>query len=406
MYLKGKAGFCYLFKEIFQLLMMLPFLQNIRILYYFIDFIILISISKPEKVRADLKRAIIVFPFALGDCILFGASVEKYRKVFPKEKYVLSLLIPEGCEDLFAPYFDEIISFDFKVSSVDILYRRKIYKKLREQKYDILVDPYSCNDCTPNIYMSRAICSEEKIGFLEESNKKRQCTDWIRRRIYSKLYYIKERELHRIIYYKKVLQCLGVGEGVPECMKIPRTKLSVRLPDNYFIVFPSACIDTKKWEIDKFYCLVDEIVSCYKLPLVLCGTELDRKDTMALKENLRNIEIIDLVGECNVLEFCEVIGGADFLVTNDTAAYHIGVAKDIKTFLVSGGYSFSKFSKYPYLPKNINQPIVIYVWQNCFNCDNSCKYIVKGKYPCIKDISAESVLNCIKDNLKESKHCG
>lgn len=381
--------------------MKLPFLQNLRILYYFIDFIILISLSKPVQVRSNIKRVIIVFPFALGDCILFGASVEKYREVFPKEKYFLSLLIPKGYEDLFIPYVDEIISFDFKLSSVDLLYRRKIYKKLRKQNYDILIDPYPCNDCTPNIYMSRAICSEEKIGFLEESNKKWQCTDRIRKRIYSRLYKIKEKDLHRIIYYKKVLQCLGVETEVLKCMKIPKTKINVQLPDKFFIVFPSACIDTKKWEIDKFCCLADKIIRCYKLPLVLCGTDLDRKDTKILKEKLGDKEIIDLVGECSVLEFCEVIGRADFLVTNDTAAYHIGVAKDIRTFLISGGYCFYKFSKYPNLPKNLNQPVVIYVWRNCFNCDNSCKYIVRGRYPCVKDISVESVWNCIKNNLKE-----
>lgn len=405
--MKGKTFFRYLFKEIFQILMKLPFLQNIRIIFYFIDFMILISLSKPVKVRDDIKRAIIVFPLALGDCILFGSSIKKYRELFPEKEYVLSLLIPKGYEELFVPYVDEIISFDFKISSVNLLYRRKIYKKLREQKYDILIDPYPCNDCTPNIYMSRAICSEEKIGFMEESSKKKQCTDMIRKRIYSRLHYIsKEGGLHRVTYYRKVLQCLGVEAGAPECMTIPRTKLNVRLPDKYFVVFPSAGIDTKKWEIDKFYCLVDKIINCYKLPLVLCGTESDRKDVRALKDKLCSMEIIDLVGEHNILEFCEIIGGADFLVTNDTSAYHIGVAKDIKTFLISGGYCFDKFSKYPMLPDNLNQPIVICAWRDCFNCDNHCKYIVRERYLCIKDITVESVWNCIKDNLKENECCG
>ena len=80
-----------IFQKIFQLLMELPVLQNVRGLFYFIDTILLISIAKPKDIDStNKKRVIIVFPFALGDSILFGASAEYYRKLYPKNKYILT----------------------------------------------------------------------------------------------------------------------------------------------------------------------------------------------------------------------------------------------------------------------------------------------------------------------------
>lgn len=393
-----------IFQKIFQLLMELPVLQNVRGLFYFIDTILLISIAKPKDIDStNKKRVIIVFPFALGDSILFGASAEYYRKLYPKNKYILTYLVTKGCEDLFEKYGDEIISFEFTVASVNLFYRRNILKKLREKKYDIVIDPYSCVDCTPNVYMTRAIFAREKIGFEEIKKRKAQCPDWMRCRIYDRVYTIKGENLHRLIYYSKVLECLDVKLDDIKCMNIPSTQLKITLPDRYYIIFPSASMDVKKWEIDKFFDLIMRINSYYHLPLVFVGTTNDYEDVEKLKAKLEGIFVLDLLGKTNVLQLCEIIGRSQFLVTNDTSAYHIGVAKDVKTFLISGGYVFDMFAKYPYLPENNNQPIIIAKWRDCFNCDNYCIYNFKNRYPCVEDVTVEQVWGYIKSNIGEKR---
>lgn len=400
--LKNKQTSCGLFNKIFQILLKIPFLQNIRSIFYFIDILLLVGLPKPQMCHIQNKKnVLIVFPFALGDCILFGASAQYYRQLYTLEEFDLTFLLPSGCEQLFGGYADHLVTFDFTKASVNLGYRRKIFKKLREQYYDIVIDPYPCIDCTPNIYMTRAVCAGQKIGFTEVKHKKTQCPIWMRQRIYHLIYSISEENLHRIVYYRKVLEILGAELETMRCMNIPSVKLECKLPQNYFVVFPSASVDAKKWEFEKYLELIRRIVDQYDIPLVLVGTAKDKQDTDRIIKHFKDVEITDLVGKTNVLEYCEVIGKSQFIVTNDTSAYHIAVAKDVKTFLISGGYVFDMFANYPRLEMNKNQPSVIYKGRACFNCDNYCKYKFKDRYPCVAEIEVEDVWNCIRHDLEE-----
>lgn len=388
-----------LFIQIYQLLMKFPILQNIRLIFYIIDMILLLFDRKPKLDSTGKKRVLVVFPFALGDCVLFCGTAEYYRILYPISEYELSIVCQKANAELVEPYFDKVLSFQFTKASVDIGCRNAIYREIRKYYYDIVIDPFSCSDCTPNIFTVNATCGTQKIGFIESETKRYQCPEWIRNKIYSRVIPIDEANLHRLTYYYTVLQKLGLEGGEAHPMVFERIPLQFDLPDEYFIIFPTASLSVKKWPIERYAELAKRIYHKCNIPLVICGTEHDREDSGKLLAMISEVNCINIIGKTNVMQFAEVIGRAAFIVTNDTSAYHIAVAQMKKVFILAGGYVFDMFANYVYGKQGFIRPILIYKKRECFNCNNYCKYQITDVYPCLMDITIEDAWNIIEDKI-------
>ncbi len=387
------------FIKIYQILMKFPLLQNIRVIFYFLDFLILLSVPKAKYCEKDKKKVLVVFPYALGDCILFCGVAKYFRELYPSSEYELSIICQSANSSIFERYFDMVLPFNFTKSSVNISYRRIMYKELRKKYYDVVVDPITCTFCTPNVFATHATLAKTKIGFIEESDKKAQCPRWMRNRIYTELHTVKEKNLHRIKYYAEELRLLGIKDCVATPAEFEGIDISIDLPQHFYVIFPTASLPVKMWPVERFAQIAKRIYQKKKIPLVLCGTEHDRKTTEQLQKMLPDIPIINLLGKTSILEFIELIGRADFILTNDTSTYHIAMAKKVKTFLICGGYVFDTFANYQYEKYGYPTPILIYHQQECFNCDNFCKYNVNITYPCVSCISVEDVWEKVKKSI-------
>ena len=65
-----------LFYWILQQMLRWPILQKVRIVFWFFDSLMLHFMREPPKDRERKKRVMLVFPFALGDCILFMGTAD------------------------------------------------------------------------------------------------------------------------------------------------------------------------------------------------------------------------------------------------------------------------------------------------------------------------------------------
>lgn len=404
-----------LFTRIYQLLMRFPILQNIRILFYFIDSVLLLFAGRPRKKSSEgakntlhRKKLLIVVSFALGDCVLFMEAMKGFRKLYPSDEWEITVTCQKACTSMFKSLADNVIGLEYTKASVDIGVRFKNYCEIRKERYDLIIDPISSSDCSPNVFMTRAACVNrdgKKIGVLEKEPRPYQCPGWMRKKIYDEIIHIDEMDLHRIRLYEKVLRKLGLSDynghpaelesvGLPEETK----KLLDSCENGYFIVFPSASLQVKKWPIDRCSEIVDRIYRATGYQLVLIGTEHDRPDAKLMIDALKEkVEIIDCIGKTNVAQLPELIGGARLVVTNDTSVYHISVAKQVKTFLLCGGYVFKRFAAYNY--EGYNNPVLVYKWRECYDCNNNCKYQVDDTYPCVKDVTVDMVWSEISSYL-------
>ena len=388
-----------LFTKIYSLLWKIPFLQNIRILFYFIDYFILLTIKKPQKNNSEKKKVLIVYNGALGDTIMYYNLFESYKKIYTEKFYEITLVCQKANAVLLDKKFDKIIKAEFTKASVNLLERRRIFKEIRKQYYDIIIDPVGAEVCSPNVFTTRAAVGEKKIGVIYNKDKL-QLPSKIRNRIYSKIIEVEGiLGKHRIQLYVEFIRKLGDSECIATHANLPVEKIEINFPESYFIVYPSASIDVKCWAIERYAEIVKKIYNKTKFTLLVCGTKHDRKNVDKMVAMLdKEIPVVDMIEKTNIKEFIECIRKAKFVITNDTSTYHISVATQTKTFILAGGYTYDSFVNYQYANLGYRDPIIINHQKDCYNCDGKCPYN-QNVFPCIEEITSEYAWKIIEKNI-------
>lgn len=395
---KGTYSISGFFLKLNQIIWRKSYLQKIRGLYQYIDAILLCFIAKPKRVKEQKKeQVLIVYNLALGDGILFLGAYEALKEIYPDDKYEITITCQKAFAQLYENRFDHVLPLDFSGAVVDLKARFQLFKKLRERYYDIIVDPVGSEDCSTNIWVTRATVGKRKIGVVDNTLE-HQCSERLRRSIYTDVVEIDKPGLHLIEYYTAFFKKLKPELNIQaHPAKLPSVNLDFDLPNEYFIVFPAASMEVKRWPTERFAWVTEKIYKESGMPLVLCGTEHDRKKfddfTKLLDES---IPIIDCIGKTNILEFCEVIGRAKLVLTNDTSAYHIAVAQQRLTVLIAGGYTYTRYASYHYSKLGYKDPVLVSHRMPCFDCNNHCKYTDRLVFPCIESITKEQVWNEVK----------
>lgn len=393
-----------IFLKMNQLLWKKSFLQKFRSIFYYVDSFLLIGTGKKEQKREqDKKEVLIVYNMALGDGVMLMGVAEHFRTVYPRDSYRLTIACQGAFKDLYVEsgIFDEVIPFDFAGSVVNLKKRRQLFKKLREHTYDYVIDPIGCERCTTNIFVTRAAFGREKIGVLDMHLPSKQCPAHIRKSIYDKVVEINQGKLHLIEFYAAFLRELGAKDCVAHPAHLKHVELDFELPEKFFIVFPAASMQVKRWPLKDFGELAKRVYEKTGMPLVVCGTKHDEPAVMEFLSYADGVEVINVIGRTSIMQFTEVIGRASLILTNDTSAYHIGVARQVDTVMICGGYTYDRYAHYEYSKLGYKDPVLVHEYMECYNCDNNCIYNNKDVFPCIKNIKLEKAWDEVNRMLEE-----
>lgn len=380
------------FLKLNQLLWKKSFLQKFRSLFYYLDGLVLIGTGKRKKQTEGRKKVLVVYNMALGDGVMYMGVAKHLRDIYPQEKYELVIACQGAFKELYSSsgIFDRVLPFDFSGSVVNLKKRRALYKEIRKETYDTVFDPVGCENCTTNIFVTRAVFGREKIGVLDETLPS-QCSERMRKRIYTKILRTKEPGLHLIRFYAKCLNLLGAKDCVAHPAELTHVPVPVELPEKFFIVFPTASMGVKRWPAERFAKVAERIYKKTGLPLLVCGTKHDEPVVNEFLSHITDVPVTNIIGTTGIMEFIEVIGRASLIVTNDTSAYHIGVAKQVDTIMVCGGYTYDRYAHYQYADKGYKDPVLVCQEMACFNCDNHCIYNNRDMFPCVGNIDVEQV---------------
>ncbi len=340
-----------------------------------------------------------VFTHALGDAVMFYGSIPYIFELYPKNEYEVTVTCHTEYTDLFKTVFDYVLPIDYRRASISPWYRTQFLKKMREKYYDIAIDPIGSEECSPNVFAMNAVCAQKKIGVLTAQDKKYQCPQWLREKIYTDIIYKPDKNVHRVRHYTEVWSEIAGISYEPKVAKLPVLN-TMALPESFFVVYPSASIPVKRWPVEKYACIAKKIYEKTGWAVVCCGMETDREITDRFIGFIRNeIPFENRIGKTTVLQLIEVIGKAQMVITNDTGIYHIAVATGRKTCVVSGGYAYDTFLNYLNngYGEEVERKIRITAGRcDHINCNNDCKYKVGEVYPCVKETTENEVWTAVE----------
>ncbi len=395
------------FKSIAGLFQKNLFLRNIKGIYYYIDSILLLFSKKVKKNKSvEKKKILILYNIALGDGVIFRCVTSQLRKIYPKNKFELDIVCQKGLEKIYSldNTFDDIIPINFSKSTINLKERLNSFRILRKKRYDVVIDPVGISEWTTNVFFTRGALGNKKIGVIE-FNSKLYCSKRKINRIYNELIEIEDNNLSLLEYYTRVFNKLSNSNLFDmDLKKIPTKKNSFKLPSKYFVVFPTASLELKRWDLNKYAKLTEKVYKKLNMPVVLLGSKPDKEVIDKYVSLTNDVEFIDLVDKTNLNDYIDILSKASLVITNDTSCYHIAMMQQVPTAIISGGYTYNKYIQYP-KDKRYIEPCIIVHKMDCFNCFNRCPYLKQGdkNWPCLEKVSVDYAYKKIEDYIKKNK---
>lgn len=402
----NKKGF-HFFNEMNTLFQKNLFLRSMKKTLYYTDGILLKFSKKPKIASTTKKKKVLVlFNLGLGDAVVFRCSALKLRKLFPKKEYELTLTCQNGTEKIFEndQLFDHFIPVDYKSAAVNPKIRMNLFKQLRKEYYDVILDPVGIRECNSNVLMMRAACGKEKIG-ITDITKPVPCPPKIIQKTYTKVLKLNHPGISLLEFYSSFFEKVGDNK-IPFHVgfeKLNTKPSKIDLPKKYFIVFPNASMQLKRWHIDRFCEVARRVAKKTGWELVLLGTKDDKASIDEFKK-LIDMPYVDLVDKTNLNDYFNIIDQASFIMTNDTSAYHIALMEQTPVAIITGGYTYDRFVIYDFERKDeFLRPCTVTYNMDCFNCENRCPYIKSGdlNWPCLEKITVEFAWEKIEKFLDE-----
>jgi ADP-heptose:LPS heptosyltransferase len=130
-----------------------------------------------------------------------------------------------------------------------------------------------------------------------------------------------------------------------------------------------------------------------RLRIILFGSPEEKEICGEIAMNILDIpyvcEVKDLSGQTTIGKLIEGLRRCDVVLSQDTAALHIGVALGKPTVGIIGGEHYGRF--YPWGDSRIN--LVANVEMDCYQCNWKCKYPV---FKCIQEIPPQKTTNALR----------
>ena len=328
----------------------------------------------------------------VGDTILTYPTVQKLKTLFPHSH--LAILIPSHLTDLWKtfPYVDEIIHFQKKGGIGSIWEDINLSQSLMERKFDLaLILPRSFRSAF-HIYLARIPI---RIGYKAEgrslflTHRIPRTKDALR--------------IHRVHYYKRLLEPLGKMEGYPSPKIFLREEdrgwaeqalgdLSLLDGNPIIGMNPGATYGLAKcWYPERFGELGKRIFNKWKATVLLFGKEEERP---IVKEILKHLKKggIDLTGKTNLLQLAALLERCQLLVTNDTGTMHVATA--VGTSVVALFGSTDPSTTGPWGEGHV-------VIRKDVPCSPCLKRICPTDHRCMKLIAVDEVEEAVDKKLRE-----
>lgn len=336
----------------------------------------------------NFKKILIIQTAFLGDVILTLPLLQVLKRELPSAE--IDFLCIPGTADLLKnnPYINEVILYDKKKSGFKGL--TDLIKKLRNEKYDLLISPHRSYRSSLISYFSSAgktiSFNKSSLSFLYDHNVPY------------------ENNIHEIQRNLRLLGPTGKIEigiikpelfsGESERWKVDEffTLNKINDEDKLIAIAPGSVWFTKRFPEDKFVRLCN-LLELTDSKIILIGGESDKRISEYILTNSKNKNLINSAGSLSILESSELIRRSSLLITNDSAPLHIANSFGTDVIAIFGA-TVPSFGFYPYGKNDI---VFETNGLRCRPCSihggNTCPV---GTFECMMKINEESIFEAVK----------
>jgi ADP-heptose:LPS heptosyltransferase len=344
---------------------------------------------------------------AIGDFVVWLDAAEGLRDYYADAEITLvGNALWTGLAERVS-HFDRVVPVDPYRFRHQLRYRRSILQKLTQTHYREalhVVHRRSGRFADAEAIM-RAISADRKI--VSQGDPTGGWRERWSRRWYTDVLPVAEdaMELRRNAEFVRELGHRRFQSGLPTLS--PSTLPPVDdFPDTYYVFFPGAGADHRRWPSDRFAEIADRIEQQTGWPGVVCGgpgeEALGTQICEAADASLQN-----WIGQTTLPELASVIAGANLLLGNETSAVHLATAVGTPSVCILGGGHYGRFLPYDVEHNPSGRPVPKPVIHDmpCFGCDWNCCFDVPdgAPTPCVDRIATDAVWNCVQDVLAETE---
>lgn len=373
--------------------------------------------AKTAKQHSYNSKDVIMLRLDLiGDCTMFTSTAAAIREFYKDRKMTVLCLSTTKFVFESLGVFDRIITMDFKADDVNFEKLDALIGELRKDEYDILLQPQASKLPTADIIAAAIKCNTRITIETKPGNSK---AEWINsvNFLYDKFIPYPRGDVSEFDYYKAFAVGLGIKDFKITCPRLTYKEQHF-IGGKYFVLYPGGSFSQKFWPAEYYAKIAEYIYKKTGYLVVLLGVAHEQWVADHVKENLNAItamSTIDLTGRTTIGDVIDIIGNAQFVISNDTSGAHIACAVKTPCVVIVGGWHYNRF--FPYHIEDIKPddkiPIVANTNMYCYYCDwnwdtigkrnKGCLDRMKRGVPseCIEKITYEQVEALVDQMLKE-----
>lgn len=377
--------------------------------------------AKQAKQHSYKSKDVIMLRLDLiGDCTMFTSAAVAVREHYKDRKMTIVCLAMSKPVFENLNIFDKIITVDFRPDNIDFKKLDTVIEELQKDEYDIMLQPQVSKLPVADIIAAAIKCNkriamETKIGNSKE--------EWVKsvNFLYDEFIPYPRGNVSEFDYYGAFVRGLGISDYKTTCPRLTYKDQNF-IEGSYYVIYPGGSFAQKFWTAERYAKIADYIYKKTGLLAVILGAPHEQwvaENVMAEMSAVTAMSTINLVGRTSIADVIDVIGNAEFVISNDTSGAHIACAVKTPCVVIVGGWHYNRF--FPYhiedIKSNDKIPIVANTDLCCFHCDwnwdtigkrnEGCLDRMKRGVPseCIEKITYEQVEDLVEKMLRDEGLC-
>ena len=329
-------------------------------------------------------KILIIHTAFIGDIVLSTPLVHKIKDTYPDCK--LSYLTTPAGESILRNnvYIDDVIVYDKKGIDKGLLGLFFVIKKLRKEKYDIVIVPHRYLRST---IIARTTGAKDRRGYDIASGSffytQKIKYDRTKHEVEKLLSFIHEGPAQR---YE--IELFPSDDDARRTISLMKKYINRKI----IVIAPGSKWFTKQWPISYFNQVIDHLKARKDVVIVIVGGREEKN-----LDIIKGYDIVDWRGETSLLELSALLSKSTILLTNDSAPIHIGSAyADLKILAIFG----PTVKEFGFFPWSKNSKVYETNSLSCRPCSiHGGSKCPKNDFKCMLNIHPDSIIKDIESEL-------